>query len=463
MHAALPQRATQRRRHGSMLCAVEWDDQQRCPTAPAALAHTVAPGGTIGRWLAVLIALVAAQHVCGDESASAERQKPRVAAIVSEYRHNSHADVIVSRLLQTETLDGQGRQPELELVSLYTDQVPENDISRRLAQEHRLPIYDNVADALTLGTSKLAVDGVLLVIEHGKYPVSDTGQTIYPKRRLFEQVVQVFEQSGRVAPVFIDKHLADNWADAYWIYQTAKKRKIPLMAGSSLPVLWRYPPCDTPRGGKLKEIVAVSYHTLDAYGFHALEMVQALAERRAGGETGVASVQCLEGDAVWRAGEQGVYDPELLELASSRLKERPLPPGKTLPELVQNPILFVIDYRDGLRVRVLTLNHAVVEWSCAWRDESGAAHGALFWTQEARPFQHFTHLLRGVEKMFHTGQPTWPVERTLLTSGTLDALLISKRDGGRRLSTPYSSFTYQSDWNWEQPPPPPVGRPITSQ
>ncbi len=413
--------------------------------------------------IALFIALVVAPRTRGDEAAPAARKTPRVAAIVTEYRHNSHADVIVSRLLQTESLDGKGRKPDLALVSLYTDQVPANDISRRLAREHNFPIYDNVADALTLGTGELAVDGVLLVAEHGKYPVSDTGQTIYPKRRLFEEVVRVFERTGRVAPVFIDKHLADNWTDAHWIYQTAQRLKIPLMAGSSVPVLWRYPPCDTRRGGKLQEVVAVSYHSLDAYGFHAMEMVQSLVERRAGGETGVASVQCLTGDAVWRAGEQGVYDQELLSLALSRLKERPLPQGKTLPELAKNPILFVIDYRDGLRARVLTLNGAVAEWSCAWRDDAGTKQGAVFWTQEARPFQHFTYLLRGVEKMIHTGEPTWPVERTLLTSGTLDALLISQRDNGKRLETPYLSVAYQSPWNWEQPPPPPSGRPLAEQ
>src|ERR1700674_1255098 len=107
-------------------------------------------------------------------------EKKRVAAIVTVYTHNSHADVIVSRLLQTDTLDGKGKDSPLELVSLYTDQKPAGDISRLLAASHRFRISDSVEDALTLGTGKLAVDGVLLVAEHGDYPKSPTGNTQYP-------------------------------------------------------------------------------------------------------------------------------------------------------------------------------------------------------------------------------------------------------------------------------------------
>jgi hypothetical protein len=391
---------------------------------------------------------------------------PKVAGITTEYRHNSHADVLLSRMLETDTLDGKGERPAMSLVSLVTDQVPPSDTSRELSKRHGFPIFDAIGRALALGKEKtLAVDGVLLIAEHGNYPVSDTGQVVYPKRRMFEQIAATFRASGRSVPVFIDKHLADNWTDAKWIYDTAKELNAPLMAGSSLPVLWRYPPEDVRRGAKLKEIVAVSYHTLDAYGFHALEIVQALAERRAGGETGVKSVQCLAGKAVWEAEKSGVYDRRLLDEALSRLKERPLPPGKKIEELVAEPVLFVINYRDGLRANVFTLNHAVGEWAAAWRYASDEQNGgepssALFWTQEARPFMHFAHQLMGVERMMQTRNPTWPVERTLLTSGVLDALLISKRDGGKALATPWLDIRYESKWDWRQPPPPPPGRPI---
>jgi hypothetical protein len=97
--------------------------------------------------------------------AEADNAKPlskNVAAIVTIYTHNSHADIIVSRLLQTDTLDGKGKDSPLKLVSLYTDQKPAGDISRLLAASHRFRISNSIEDALTLGTGKLAVDGVLL-------------------------------------------------------------------------------------------------------------------------------------------------------------------------------------------------------------------------------------------------------------------------------------------------------------
>lgn len=384
----------------------------------------------------------------------------RVAAVVSVYHHNAHADVIVGRLLQTHTLDGRGRVSPLELVSIYIDQFPENDIGRKLMAEHGVPIYPTVAEALELGTGALAVDGVLLVAEHGAYPASDTGQTVYPKRRLFEQVAAVVERSGRAVPVFCDKHLADNWTDAKWFYDTAGRLEIPLMAGSSLPLTYRRPSTDVARGAKLKEIVAVSYHTLDAYGFHAVEAVQSLAERRAGGETGVAAVQCITGEAVWQAGEQGVYDRELLAAAIARLS---IPPRGELKEIVPEPSLMVIDYTDGLRANILTLNGGVQEWSAGWRYADGRTDSTLFYVQEARPFTHFSLLLTGIEQMMLSGQPTWPAERTLLSSGMLDALHISRRDGGVRLETPYLNVQYQSEWDWTEPPPAPPDRPIEGQ
>ncbi len=413
--------------------------------------------GSTGLWIMVVLL----GHSLGALPAGADEVK-KIAAIVTTYFHNSHADVIVSRLLEGNMLNGRGPRPALRLVSLYTDQTPANDKSRRLAEQHGFKIYNSVAGALTLAGEHLAVDGVLLVAEHGDYPTSATGQVQYPKRRLFAEVAAVFRHSRRSVPVFIDKHLADNWQDAKWIYDTASELKAPLMAGSSLPVLWRYPPTDVSREAKLREIVGVSYHSLDAYGFHGVEMVQCLAERRQGGETGVRVVQCFTGPAVWQASEDGLFDQQLLEAAMNRLRDR-RGGDKPLPEVVPEPVLFHIEYTDGLKANLLTLNGAVAEWAVAWRDANERVDATLFWTQEARPLMHFTYLVQGIEHMFQTGKPTWPAKRTLLTSGLLDALLISKQRGGAPLETPYLDLRYQTDWNWRQPPPPPPGRPFTEQ
>ena len=387
----------------------------------------------------------------------------RVAAVVTEYRHNSHADVIVSRLLLTDMLDGTGRDSPLKLASLYTDQKPPNDISRLLAASHRFPIKPSIAETLTLGTGTLAVDGVLLVAEHGNYPFSATGSHQYPKRRFWDETIKIFRESGRVVPVFIDKHLSDNWEDARHIYDTARELKIPLMAGSSVPGTWRSPPVDVARGARLMQIVAFTYGTTDAYGFHGLEAVQALAEQRQGGEIGVRAVQCLGGEAVWKALDQRDCDPELFEAALRRVPA--FRKGEALNRgAVPHPKLMIVDYEDGLRVFLYELNGAVGDWTAAWRYEADRkVESTHFQTQEARPGAHFTLLLHGIESMMLTGKPAWPVERTLLTSGTLDALLQSYTQGGTRIETPHLRVRYQPTWRWREPPPMPPGRPWSEQ
>ena len=412
-------------------------------------------------WRPLLVALALALASGWGRAADAPAKK--IAAIVTVYHHNSHADMLVSRMLLTDTLDGKGQESPLRLASLYTDQEPANDISRLLAASHRFPLYDTIEGALTRGTGELAVDGVLLIGEHGEYPKSPTGNTQFPKRRFWDETVAVFRRSHRVVPVFVDKHLADNWADARHIYDTAKELNIPLMAGSSVPGTWRRPAADVARGKALREIVALTYHTTDAYGFHALEAVQSLAEQRAGGETGVKSVRCLSGEAVWKAGEEKLYDPELFEAAWSRLPAKPSG-DRPLRAAVPSPSLFILDYTDGLRAFVLELNGAVGNWSAAWRYAGdGRIESTLFWTQEARPGMHFTWLFHGIETLMLTGRPAWNVERTLLTSGVLDGLLQSRAEHDRRIDTPYLTVRYQPLWRWQEPPPPPPSRPWAEQ
>ena len=216
-----------------------------------------------------------------------------------------------------------------------------------------------------------------------------------------------------------------------------------------------------PKGARLQEAVAISYHTLYGYGFHGLEMLQCLAERRIGGETGVRRVHCLEGAPVWEAGRQGRFDRSLLDAALARV------PGfapATVEAVVPNPVVFLIEYRDGFKASVLTLNPVPGAWSIAWRTHGKPEpNSTLFWTQEARPLGHFTFLVRGIEELIHTGRPPRPLERTLLTSGMMDFLLTSKLQGGRPLETPELAIRYQPGPAWKDPGPPPPGRPLDQQ
>src|SRR5262245_16922380 len=158
-----------------------------------------------------------------------------------------------------------------------------------------------------------------------------------------------------------------------------------MMAGSSLPTTWRRPPADVKRGARLREIVAITYHTTDAYGFHALEFVEALAEQRQGGETGIKAVQSWMGDAVWRAFDEKVFDTELFEAAWKRLSQ-PQNVSRPLRQTVPQPRLFRLEYADGLRAHLLELNGAAGEWTAAWRyADDNHIDSCLFWTQEGRP------------------------------------------------------------------------------
>src|SRR5262249_8996895 len=160
---------------------------------------------------------------------------------------------------------------------------------------HKVMMYNTVRDALTLGGDKLGVDGVVLIGEHGTYPYNEKLQHLYPRYELFSQIVDVFKSSGRSVPVFSDKHLSVEWGKAKQMYDWSRELKFPFLAGSSLPLCWRKPALEIPFGAKVKSAVTAHYGGTESYGFHSLEMLQVMAERRAGGETGVASVQLLEG------------------------------------------------------------------------------------------------------------------------------------------------------------------------
>lgn len=386
----------------------------------------------------------------------------RIAAIVTEYRRWSHADVIVGKILEGYHHDGR-EFPRLRLVSLFCDQFPKGDLARALAKRHNFRLAATIEEALTLGGKELAVDGVLSIGEHGNYPSNKLGQVLYPRRRFFEGITNVFARLKRSVPVFNDKHLAAEWRDARWMYDRALELHVPFLAGSSVPVTWRRPPLRVPRNIEMTEAVQIGYGGIEAYGFHALEGLQCIAERRRGGEVGVRSVQFLPAQEMWRAMDRGVFSRALLEAALALVPAHVQ--GDYRERTVKNSDAgaFIVEYRDGFKGTVAIMNGWVQDGdgdAFTLAVQPRAAQRPLatqFFLQSPEPFAHFAHLLRAIDSMMQTGHPPYPVERTLLTTGILDAIMVSKNEKNRRVETPHLEIRYTpTDWPFASGPVPPV-------
>lgn len=378
----------------------------------------------------------------------------RIAVIASIYRLRSHAQHFCDRLLVGYPVDGRWHRPNVEIVSLYVDQTPVDDQSIDRAREFGLTVYPTIAEALRCGGDTLAVDGVMLMVEHGDYPRNELGQILYPRHDFFKQCVEVFEADGRAVPVYNDKHLSYSFAKAQEMVDDARRLDFPLLAGSSLPVTWRLPDVELPLGCAVEEALMVGVGGSDPMDYHALEAMQCMIERRAGGETGVRAVQLLEGEAVWEAGRAGRWSLELLEAALSRSDSPcglPDEDGRTIDllgsgelyRLVEKPAAYLIEYSDGLRATLLMLNGAVKDFCFAARlagEEKPVSTQFLL-----TPGPNVTYsacLVAKIEEMLATGRAPYPAERTLLVSGVLESCLISRAQGHRRLATPHLAVAY---------------------
>ena len=378
----------------------------------------------------------------GRAGRAAEGRRPRIAAINSIYRLRSHAYHIAGRFIYGYTIDGKHHQPPFDLVRMFNHQSPENDLGPEVARKHGIELCGSVAEALG-GKSGLDVDGVLLIIEHGEYPVNEFGQIEYPRYELFEEIVEVFRSSGRGVPVFVDKHLSYDHKQAAKMVETARKLGFGLMAGSSLPVTWRRPELDPPLETPFREgLVAFGYDRgpAEIYLFHALETLQVMLERRKRGETGVRRVTALSGDAVWRAGDEGRWSPRLLEAA---LRRNPSRNYGDVREQVKNPQAILLDYDDGTRGAVLNLIEAVSEFSFAGDAGEGREPLSTWFVLPPPPgARFFDGLTWNIERFFATGKPPYPVERTLLTSTALDLAMHSLHEGGRPMESPLLKVRY---------------------
>lgn len=384
--------------------------------------------------------------------------RPKLAAVITVYRKYAHAQHIVDRLLEGYGWSGMYHHPTCDLVSLYVDEVGPDDLSReRAARFPAMKIYPTISEALTRGGGKLAVDGVVLVGEHGNYRKNDKGQTEYPRFQFFQQIVDVYRSSGRSVPLFSDKHLSWNWDWAKQMYDTSRQMNFPFMAGSSLPVTWRIPPVDMPLGSSIREALCICYGGVDSYDFHGLETIQCMAERRKGGETGVRWLQAYRGDRFWGAMQEGVWPRDLMQAALCRshtlTPARPgfndiMPTPDQMRQLVKDPVAYTYEHSDGLRCTMLLMNGLLRDFNFAARLKGS---NEIFSTQMYLPMpdgrttlaSFFSPLVFHMEQMFLTGRTSYPIERTLLTTGLTASGVESLYRNQSRVDTPHLDIHYQ--------------------
>ncbi|MGE4003760.1 MAG: hypothetical protein AB7I48_26535 [Planctomycetaceae bacterium] len=405
--------------------------------------------GSMGATFAVSPFLSAAQPASG---------RRKMAVVTTEWRYHSHAWHMAERFLAGYPINGRWHHPPFDVVSAYVDQHPENDLSPDRAKQFGFTMYPSIAEALRNGGDKLAVDAVLIIGEHGNYPDNEIGQKKYPRYEFFKAVTDVFRADGRTTPVFNDKHLSWNWDWAKEMVDISRELDFAFLAGSSLPVTWRMPSIDMPYGADVEEILCVAIGSVDSYDFHALEVLQCMAERRRGGETGVVAMQALRGDAVWQAMQAGSWDaggwdPKLFEACLSRSQtlhqgesySHRYPTEDQIREWVKDPILYRYEHADGLKATMLMMNGLVEDFNFAARLRGQSEPlSTLFYLPPNPNVVYSAALMSKAEETFLTGKAAYPVERTLLTTGLVAAGVESLASGQQRLATPHLSVHYHA-------------------
>jgi hypothetical protein len=372
------------------------------------------------------------------------------------YFAGSHADVILRRLLDGYLLDGAHHDARIEVASVYLEQLGSSDyepISRvdigvSTLESHGIARYGSVGEALALGRTGVNVDGVIIIGEHGDYGWGEFEQKLYPRRRLFDASVAAMVAAGRTVPVFVDKHLAWSYADAVSMVADAERLGIPLLAGSSIPLTWRLPAgADWPLGAPASDAVVVSIaesepgcRPTEMSGFHNLEFVQALLERRRGGETGVASVTAITGPRIGPALAAALPSVDLLAAALGTLGLTPPDALAFVSDTADD--LFLILYNDGTHLTVVNLDlpggHRI----------GGAIRGgdrclALEAWFGDPDHGNFTFLTRQIESLVIDRRAPYPIGRTLLTTGVMEAALRARTER-RTIPTPHLSVRYQA-------------------
>jgi hypothetical protein len=382
--------------------------------------------------------------------------RKKIAFLGTEVRTHSHSQHFLDRLAMGYGWAGQWQEPRVDVASVFIDQFPDGDLGRSRVERYGLKFFPTIADALTLGTGKLAVDGVVIIAEHGDYPTNEKGQRLYPRYEWFKECVKVFESSGRSVPVFNDKHLSTTWERCAEMVADSKRLNFPFFAGSSLPVTRRMPAIDMPHGVPLRESVCVAYGGIDSYDIHALEAAQCMSERRQGGEVGIRQVHAVRGERMWQmmAQPDRQTTQRLMVAALTRSHNLPVEGGyytdrvtfEWARKVFPDGVAYFIEHLDGFRTTMFLF--PIQDFNYAgMRSDTGEIISCQMYlpmpTHGSTTADFFHPLVRHIEDSVITGKVPYPIERTLLTSGMTLAAVDSLHEGQVPIATPEMNVRYQ--------------------
>ena len=388
--------------------------------------------------------------------------RPRIACLVSFWgAPGSHADWIITKLIDGYWWQGAHTPSRVDVVSVYIHQFETSLLGQKICKAKNIPVYRTVGEAVNRGGTALAVDGVVIVGEHGEYPTDLKGHWLLPRWWMYQQVVRVFEQSKRSVPVFNDKHLSYNWDDAKWMFDKSRELNFPLTGGSSIPTYFRKPEMDLAIDTPIRNSIVVGGTADEGAIFHCIDVLQAFVERRKGGETGIAAVQCIQGPETWKWTDRNPWAGQLLDTVRTSFN---LKPGH-FQETVREPRVSIVDYRDGTKAAVYSVRD--VGWTYAG-DVEGRKNPTIIsmlgWPgpysqyHAANAFEHWL-----IEMMLTRKEP-YNAERLLLSTGIVSYNMDSNWENGRhypigrRIETPFMNITYRSTRGpmFETGPRPPV-------
>ena len=391
--------------------------------------------------------LAAFPGIAPEAVAQTAQKRPRIACLVSYWGlPTSHADWIVNKLLDGYWWQGAHTPSRVDVVSVYIHQLDTSLLGQKVCQAKNIPIFKTVKEAVTLGGKELAVDGIVLVAEHGNYPTDLKGHWLLPRWWIYQQVIQVFEQSKRSVPVFNDKHLSYNWDDAKWMFDKSRELNFPLTGGSSIPTYFRQPEVELAIDTPIKNSIVVGNTADEGAIFHCLDVLQAFVDRRRGGETGVKAVQSIRGPETRAWVERNAWAGHLLEAVGEKfdLKRGPLPERRMLN-------ICVVDYNDGSKAAVISGEG--VGWTYAGEIEGQKEPtivSMLGWPGPLSQYHAANAHEHWIIEMMLTGKEPFNAERLLLSTGIVNYYMESNWENGRysavgrRLETPFLNVQYRS-------------------